>query len=483
MIINYEIKLVDNEEILYLYINDNYEFARINKGDKRKNFLSSVLDFINKNDIKFAGTTIAIVAGGLIIGNLFLQKSDDLNLKNSIMSIHINPQIVEQLVLDNNFLDKTSINNEIKLQEDDKSLKKEFIKQDNTKEVIKKQDNINKIENIIKEEKNDIKTNKESIENINEQKDLITVFRSNGNILNLELEEYLVNVVAAEMPAGFNVEALKAQSVIARTYAKKIITTGRILTDTTSTQVYKDYNELKSMWGNNYNKYLEKIKSAVQSTCGIVLKYDGELIDAVYHSTSNGMTEYSENVWSNSLPYLKSVESSYDKNVKSFERTTFFSYSKMTNLLGFDVNNSTVFNIVSRNSSRRVSEILVNDVSFSGIEFREKMSLRSADFEITKKDDGIEITTYGYGHGVGMSQYGANEMAKLGFSYEEILKHYYQGVTLSSLWISSFIAEPINNDAFFINVSISFVVIIIFFSDVSNIVGIPIKIMGVFKFL
>ena len=427
MINNYEIRFVDNEEILYLYINDDYEFARINKGEKRKDFLKNILDFINKNDIKFAGTTIAIVAGGLIIGNLFLQRSDDLNLKNSIMSIHINPQIVEPLVLDNDFLDKTSINNEIKLEfKDDNKLKEEIKEIEEIKEV-KKETNINKVENIDKEEnvvedKNNVYT-----------KDLVTVFRSNGDIVKQELEEYLVNVLAAEMPANFNIEALKAQSVIARTYAKKIILSGKILTDTTSTQVYKDNNELKSMWGSNYNKYFEKIKSAVISTSGEVLKYKGELIDAVYHSTSNGMTEDSFNVWGNSFPYLKSVESNYDKNVKSFEKTIFLSYSKVSELLGISVNNTTCFNIFSRNLSGRVSEILVNDKSYSGIEFREKLSLRSADFKITKTDEGIEITTYGYGHGVGMSQYGANEMGKLGFSYKEILKHYYHGITFSSL--------------------------------------------------
>jgi len=420
MINKYEIRKINNEEILYLYIDDNYEFAKINKGEKRKSFLENVSHFLNKNEIKFAGSTIAIVAGGLVIGNLFLNKTDDINLKNSIISIQLNPQFVQTEVLEEDFTENTNINDT--LEDIEVKFDENISVEDNnkSKEIVK-----DTIKNEIKEDTINISEEKE-IKN----KEIVTVFRDNGEILNLELENYLINVVAAEMPASFNIEALKAQSVLARTYAKKAIKSGKVLTDTTSTQVYHDDNELKNLWGKDYNKYYEKIKKAVMETAGEVLKYDGKYIEAVYHSTSNGYTEDSQNVWGNSFPYLKVVESNLDKNVKNYEVTTFFSYDKLSDLLNFNVDNSTKFDILERNQSNRVSKVSINNNEYSGIILRGILGLRSADFEFHQLEDGINIITKGYGHGVGMSQYGANEMAKNGLSYKNILNHYYQGCKL-----------------------------------------------------
>jgi len=420
MINKYEIRKINNEEILYLYIDDNYEFAKINKGEKRKSFLENVSHFLNKNEIKFAGSTIAIVAGGLVIGNLFLNKTDDINLKNSIINIQLNPQFVQTEVLEEDFTENTNINDT--LEDIEVKFDENISVEDNnkSKEIVK-----DTIKNEIKEDTINISEEKE-IKN----KEIVTVFRDNGEILNLELENYLINVVAAEMPASFNIEALKAQSVLARTYAKKAIKSGKVLTDTTSTQVYHDDNELKNLWGKDYNKYYEKIKKAVMETAGEVLKYDGKYIEAVYHSTSNGYTEDSQNVWGNSFPYLKVVESNLDKNVKNYEVTTFFSYDKLSDLLNFNVDNSTKFDILERNQSNRVSKVSINNNEYSGIILRGILGLRSADFEFHQLEDGINIITKGYGHGVGMSQYGANEMAKNGLSYKNILNHYYQGCKL-----------------------------------------------------
>lgn len=263
-----------------------------------------------------------------------------------------------------------------------------------------------------------------------EEKETITVFRNNGEILNLELEDYLINVVAAEMPASFSMEALKAQSVLARTYAKVAINSGKSVTDTVSSQVYKDNKELTDLWGTNFKKYYEKIKKAVNDTKGEVLKYNGKLIQVVYHAMSNGYTEDAKNVWQNSLPYLKVVESSWDKSVKNYEVKTFFSYEVLSNMLGFTVDNTTEFRILNRNSSNRVMEIYVNNNSYTGTNFRNLLSLRSTDFDFETVDNGVNIITKGYGHGVGMSQYGANEMAKLGYSYQDILKYYYESTSL-----------------------------------------------------
>lgn len=426
MINNFEIKKINDEEVLYIYIDDNYEFARINKGTKRKKFLEIISDFIKNNNIKFAGSTIAIVAGGLIIGNLFLNKSNDISLKNCIVSLHLNPQVVDTEVISDEFFEKTSLNSEIESNE-------EVV-------VIEQENNLNQVGETSKKENVTNNTNAEinstekvtNNKNTNQQEfdESVTVFRTKGEVLTLEMEEYLINVVAAEMPASFNIEALKAQSVLARTYARKAINSGKVLTDSVSTQVYKDNNELKILWGNDYNKYYEKVKSAVMSTRGEVLKYNGDYIEAVYHSTSNGFTEDASNVWGNSFPYLKVVESNLDKLTKNYEVTSFFSYNKLSSLLGFIVNNNTEFNIIERNDSLRVSTISVGENIYTGINFRTLLGLRSADFDIEKLIDGVNITTRGYGHGVGMSQYGANEMAKTGISYTDILNHYYSGTSL-----------------------------------------------------
>ena len=232
------------------------------------------------------------------------------------------------------------------------------------------------------------------------------------------------------MPASFNSEALKAQAIVARTYALKRISENKTLTDTVSTQVYKDNTELKDLWKNDFNKYYSKVKNAVESTKGIVLTYNGAYIDAVYHSTSNGMTEDAIYVWGNNIPYLKSVESKSDKNVSSYKREVTFTYEKLSNALNTEINKDTTF-VLERNSSGRVTNVKVNDIEIKGTTFRSLLGLRSTDFTIELASESVIITTYGYGHGVGMSQYGANSLANMGYSYKSILSHYYQNISFT----------------------------------------------------
>lgn len=424
MISNYEIKNFNGEETLFIFIDNVSEFANL-KGKKKKKKLKDIIsEFIKKNEIKFAGTTIAIVAGGLIIGNIFLNKSDDLNLKNSIVSLNLNNEVEISRTLSDDeenstsfSIDEENVDNVVYNEEPVSQVNEE-------KRAIEEVNKSENITSVAEENKPKETTNDNNVVTV-------TVFRNNGTVLNLELEDYLVNVVAAEMPASFNDEALKAQAILARTYAKKAIKTGKVLTDTVSTQVYKDNNELKTMWKNDYNKYYEKVKNAVLETAGIVLKYNGDYIEAIYHSTSNGLTEDAKYVWGNSFPYLKTVDSSYDKNVKNYEVSTFFSYEKLSNILGFQINSETDMSILERNNSNRVMTVLIGSSLYDGVRFRTLLNLRSTDFEIKKDIDGVNIVTKGYGHGVGMSQYGANEMAKKGFTYADILNHYYEGVSIS----------------------------------------------------
>lgn len=245
-----------------------------------------------------------------------------------------------------------------------------------------------------------------------------------------DMEGYLVNVIACEMPASFENETLKAQAVASRTYAYYLLKHNKKLTNDTSTQCAINESKMKEIWKEDYNKYYTKIKTAVMSTTNKILTFNNEPIIAYYFSMSNGYTEDSKYVFGEK-EYLTSVESSYEKENRNFKKTVSFTKEKFCNLLNITCN-KIIINNVDRTLTHRVNTIVINNKSFTGIEFRKKLNLRSTDFEIDINDL-INITTYGYGHGVGMSQYGANYLAKEGYNYEDILKYYYKGVELSSI--------------------------------------------------
>ena len=262
---------------------------------------------------------------------------------------------------------------------------------------------------------------------------MVRVKRSSGNVESVPLEEYVVGVVAGEMPVSFELEALKAQSVASRTYVmKRLGGNGEYdVVDTVSNQVYLDDNELKEKWKDNYVSYINKVRQAVNETSMECLEYDGELIEAMFFSTSNGYTEDSGEFFSTSLPYLKSVDSSYDKEVSSvFQDSKNISLQEFYERLGLSYQSSLKITDVSRTNSHRVKSLKINGKEFSGKDVYYKLGLRSSDFEIELVGSNVVIQTKGYGHGVGMSQYGALGMAKKGYSYREILMHYYTGTTL-----------------------------------------------------
>lgn len=255
-------------------------------------------------------------------------------------------------------------------------------------------------------------------------------------ISSINLEEYIIGVVAAEMPASFNEEALKAQAIASRTYAsykmKKNSSKYDVATNVTD-QSYITIEEMKNKWKDDFNKYHEKIKNAVNDTKGKIMYYDGEIVEAYYFAMSNGYTEYSSLVFSEDREYLQSVESSYDNNnLKNFEVTKEFTKEEICQKLSISCGSLTFTNII-RSSTNRVNYITVNGVEYKGTVFRNKLGLRSTDFELKEENNKILITTKGYGHGVGMSQYGANGMANDGYTYEEILKYYYKNIKISSI--------------------------------------------------
>ncbi len=267
------------------------------------------------------------------------------------------------------------------------------------------------------------KNNKQSVDELQE----VTVSKDNEN-LNLELEEYIIGVVAGEMPALFHEEALKAQAIASRTYAITYLKDHPSIKTTTDNQVYLSKEEMQSKWQDNYDEYYEKISNAVNSTKDLIMYYQNEPIKAYYYSMSNGYTESSINVFNEQKAYLNIKPSPWDQDN---EETITIPKEDFCNKLSISCNQITISNII-KDESNRVSEITINNKKFTGLEIRKLLSLRSTDFTINIKDN-ISITTKGYGHGVGMSQYGANEMAKQGYSYEEILKYYYQNIEIDSI--------------------------------------------------
>ena len=253
----------------------------------------------------------------------------------------------------------------------------------------------------------------------------------NDKISNMDLEEYVVGVVACEMPASFDIEALKAMAVSARSFALYKVTTNSNykLSTTTKDQCYISVDKMKSKWGSSFDKNYNKIKSAVSDTENQYMTYNDKVIIAFYFSISNGYTENCENVFSQKLDYLKSVDSSWDKEYSYKEKTIKISVKEFLNKLDIDSNSIDDIKI-DRSKTNRISNIRINNKSFKGTKFRSLLGLRSTDFDIDINNNEVIITTRGYGHGVGLSQYGANAMAKKGYKYEEILKYYYTGVDI-----------------------------------------------------
>lgn len=419
------IEKINNEDVMFVYLDFNYEFSNFN----RKNIKRRLDIEIKKK--QFKGKKVLFVVSGIIIGSILLNKPNVTYDFDYIKDIGLNKPII----IENKEVINDDIINESKDDNNSNIVYEVIDSNKNNNEDSNQSNNINDNQNNINDNQNNFNSNDEDveikediIEEIESKEDMVTVYRTNGEIININMTDYLVGVVSAEMPASFPIEALKAQAVVARTYALRAINNGKKLTDSTSTQVYKDNNQLKSLWGADYEKYYSKIYEAVTSTNNLAIYYNGNYIDAVYHSTSNGYTENAENVWGNSVPYLQTVSSSWDENASSYLKTITKEEADIINLLGIE--NFDEIQIIERNISGRVEKVKVGDKIYSGVEFRNLLGLRSTDFEIIKDNGTITITTKGYGHGVGMSQYGAKGMADAGYDYKSILNHYYTNVEI-----------------------------------------------------
>ena len=259
----------------------------------------------------------------------------------------------------------------------------------------------------------------------------------NDKITSMEMNTYLTGVVAAEMPAAYEFEALKAQAVAARTYTILKMKNrderhpeADICTDFNHCQAWLSEDEMKERWGSDYFYYFSRISYAVRETRGEVIVHNGRPVDAVYHSNSGGITESAKNVWGNDIPYLTSVDSPYDhERTGNYQHNIYFKVEDFERQLGIEIK-SDFYEPIDKSESGRVRELKLGDRYFSGREIRNLLNLPSTRFDFAWDGARVICRVVGNGHGVGMSQDGADGMARRGLDYIEILKHYYNDVKI-----------------------------------------------------
>ena len=262
------------------------------------------------------------------------------------------------------------------------------------------------------------------------------LLKSDGTDVDMDLDAYLVRVVLGEMPAGFDAEALKAQAVAARTFTRKAWITGgkhgdgSVCTSSRCCQAY--ITEEQYLAGGGTEENLEKVRSAVTQTSGEVLTYDGELIEAVYFSCSGGSTEDAAAVWGVAYPYLQSVDSPGEEEAAVYWDRVSFSPEEFQSALGVSLSGEadSWFGKTLYTKGGGVGEMEIGGVRYDGTQLRSLLGLRSTVFSVETEGNVITFTTRGYGHRVGMSQYGAEAMAVAGSRYDEILSHYYPGAVV-----------------------------------------------------
>ena len=280
-----------------------------------------------------------------------------------------------------------------------------------------------------------------------EPMDTISVYIAlDDRVEDMDFSEYLKSSVAAEMPASFEEEALKAQAVAVRTYilqraeyyqkngAPEEHKGAMTCTDPNHCKAWVSKEDKIKAWGVDGELLWKKISDAVDKTRGVIMMYEGKPINAVFHAMSSGATEDAKDVWGSDVPYLKSVDSSLDKNAPKYETSLSMTKDEFKKKMGETIDGvdftDGVFGEIERTATGSITSIEIGKVKIKGSEFRSILDLRSTNVSFNVVGEVINMTVHGYGHGVGMSQYGANFMAQEGKNYQEILNAYYTGVEL-----------------------------------------------------
>ena len=265
----------------------------------------------------------------------------------------------------------------------------------------------------------------------------VRVKRKDNSIIKVPLEDYIVGVLAGEMPIDFEEEAFKAQAVAARSYVlikmKENMNNDYDVVDTVQNQVYLDYVYLKNVWKNNYIKNINKLKKVVKDTKGQYLEYNGEIAQTMYFSTSTGVTENCKEIFGNDVPYLTSVDSKWDNISPLYETSQEYNINEFFQKLNLPYSNVLNISYIKRTSTGRNIKLMINNNIYNASDIMQIFNIKSTFFDITKNNNIIKISSKGYGHGVGMSQYGAQAMALKKYKYNQILYHYYKNTKLKKI--------------------------------------------------
>lgn len=443
----HKLEMINNKKEFVVYADYpfSYEFGMDFDAykNKVKDVSTSIRDYVKRNLGSIKDATAILVLNGVIIGTFTLAQILGPNVKaEKVPETDLVAQVADE---SQNILGEEATSQDTL---PDNNVSEEDLNLDNRLngkmvsnaaipsaiggvEVIELSNKTQSSNQSVSEKNNQNTTNQNTTSSqVTNQGQSVRLKLNNGEIVNIALEDYVIGVVGSEMPALFNIEALKSQAIAARTFALKKVSMGATLTATTSDQVYKTNDELKNLWGSSYDIYYNKVKSAVLATKGEVMTYNGSYIDAVYFSTSNGRTEDPIYVWSYTQPYLKSVDSKWDVGGKFFNATKTISKTELSQKLGVNLESVSQITINSLTTGGRVNSITIAGKEFTGVQIRTLLGLRSADFTVSESGNNIVFTTKGWGHGVGMSQYGANGMANAGYNYTQILKHYYTGISI-----------------------------------------------------
>lgn len=301
------------------------------------------------------------------------------------------------------------------------------------------------LENKVEDDSNKVK--EPEIDYKVKYKDITLLHTSTGEVETIALDDYLVNVVSAEMPVDYEEEALKAQATVARTYTLYQIENSNkhpeadICDDSNCCQAWITKEKRYEAWKENQDEKWEKIRKAVYSTAGDIITYQGKPIDAFFHSNSGGTTEIPVNVWGgNNFPYLQVVETSGEDEYSQFYSEKEYTYGELEEKMrqiysDFQINweEENAISILEYTESSRIRTLKVGNKNISGVEARKIFELRSTNFTIEKADGKVKFSVLGYGHGVGMSQTGSNTLAKQGKTYKEIIEHFYKDIEIKNI--------------------------------------------------
>ena len=299
-----------------------------------------------------------------------------------------------------------------------------------------------------KEIKKELKEIQAIYYNYSEFKTIRLLHQDTNTVEEVDLDDYIACVVAAEMPVKYEIEALKAQAVVARTYTIYKITTSSkhenadICDKSTCCQAWiSKENRLKKWKEEERIQNWNKIVEAVNSTVGEMITYNGKPINAFFHSNSGGKTEIPFYVWGGQgYPYLQVVETAGEENYAQYQSEVTLSKEELIKKIkekheefAIDLEEENCMEIIKRDESNRIVTFKIGNLNLSGVEVRSLLGLKSANFTVNIQDDKITFQVIGYGHGVGMSQTGADALAKQGYNYEKIIKHFYKDVEITKM--------------------------------------------------